>query len=117
MVTRYSKYEYKKTMSSCKSNTHFLGPHTLKANGLIFADSETFLFNMLGSTLGNMVAGLVSNLGNIFGLSFTEAYDPSIDAAVSNEISTAAFRMGHSLLQGVVRQVQMRPINTKFSIL
>lgn len=35
----------------------------------------------------------------------TNLYDPNINPTVTNEFATAAFRVGHSLVQGIIELV------------
>lgn len=79
------------------------GPKTLERKGLLFAGSDSRLTNLFGNQIGNLIQTALSFFGTIFGVRSAQSYDPNLDAALSNEMTTAAFRMGHSLLQGLVR--------------
>ena len=42
---------------------------------------------------------------------YTRLYDANINPSVTNEFATAAFRMGHSLVQDIIELVSISPIS------
>lgn len=54
-------------------------------------------------------SSLVQRLNiNTLGSGYRNSYSPSIDPRMANEFATAAFRFGHSLVQGIYKSVPSR---------